>query len=84
MNLFRNTIKQHLKVGKDPQQVTTKQKQLRACTGQICSVCSYGAQTGKVILTFLGCNKLKATPEVKTTSSAGAKRCIDTSNSNYS
>jgi hypothetical protein len=37
-----------------------------------------GAKTGKIILANLGCYKL----EVKTTSSAEAKRSIDTNNSN--
>jgi hypothetical protein len=36
----------------------------------------------KMILTNLGYYKLKAAPEVKTTSLAGAKTCIDSSNSN--
>jgi hypothetical protein len=39
-----------------------------------------GLKTGKLNLAYLGCYKLKATPEVKTTLPAGAKRCRDSSN----
>jgi hypothetical protein len=38
---------------------------------------SCGAETGMMILVNLGRYKLKATPAVKTTSPAGAKRCLD-------
>jgi hypothetical protein len=37
---------------------------------------SYGPETGKVIFANLGCYKLNATLGIKTTSPAGAERCI--------
>jgi hypothetical protein len=42
----------------------------------------YGTETVKMILANLRCYKLKATPGVKTTSLAGAKKCKDSSYSN--
>jgi hypothetical protein len=38
---------------------------------------SYGAETGKMIMASLGCYKFDATPGVKTSPPAGAKRCTD-------
>jgi hypothetical protein len=43
---------------------------------------SYGTETVKGIFANLDCYKLKATPGVKPTTPAGAKRCIDSNNSN--
>jgi hypothetical protein len=38
---------------------------------------SHGAKKGKTLLAYLGCNKVKATAEVKTTLPAGAMKCIN-------
>jgi hypothetical protein len=38
---------------------------------------SYGAETGKMVMANIGVINFKATPGVKTTSPAGAMRCID-------
>jgi hypothetical protein len=44
---------------------------------------SYGTKTGKMILADLWYYKLKASPGVKITSPASAKRCLDSSNSTH-